>query len=103
MFTFNLVKKAKNVGGDKYEMNESFNIYFPQEISRKNGKVKETIIIEVLKEEVEGSLLFELESAAKKSGGDKYKHSESFNIYFPQSISRENGKAVSKLYVVVKD
>lgn len=36
---FTLVQKAKRSGGDKYksDTNESFVIYVPQTISRKNG------------------------------------------------------------------
>jgi hypothetical protein len=31
-------KKAKKSGGDKYTINENFNVYVPQRISRKNGQ-----------------------------------------------------------------
>lgn len=46
---FKLVQKAKSSGGDKYvsETNENFNIYFPQDISRTDGKVHEKLKITV--------------------------------------------------------
>ena len=48
-------------------------------------------------------LVFKLVAAAKKSGGDKYvcETDESFVIYFPQSISRENGKAKEKITIKI--
>jgi len=48
-FTFVLEKEAKSKGGDKYvcESNPEFNIYIPQNISRKEGKVSPKLIITV--------------------------------------------------------
>ena len=47
---FNITKKAKSNGGDKYTCtdDETFSIYFPQTISRTSqGDVKDTIIISI--------------------------------------------------------
>lgn len=49
-YTFKLTQKAKSKGGDKYECDEieNFNIYVPQEISRKNGEgPKKTLTISI--------------------------------------------------------
>ena len=44
---FKLVKPAKSKGGDKYQCTtkEDFMIYLPQEISRKNGKTRDSVTI----------------------------------------------------------
>lgn len=47
-------------------------------------------------------VIFKLEQKARKSGGDKYiaEHDESFNVYFPQAVSRDgNGKPLEKIVV----
>jgi len=48
-FTFKLKKEAKKSGGDRYSCEEilGWDIYFPQQISRLVGKVREKIEIEV--------------------------------------------------------
>jgi hypothetical protein len=49
-YTFTLTKKAKSKGGDCYNCSdiENFNIYVPQEISRKNGtEPKKTLTITI--------------------------------------------------------
>lgn len=49
---FMLDKKAKKSGGDKYvcKTDESFIVYFPQAISRKDGQVLERLWFDVVKE-----------------------------------------------------
>ena len=49
VLVFNLEKKAKSSGGDKYvcETQPEFNIYVPQNISRDNGKNHETLQITI--------------------------------------------------------
>lgn len=39
-FTFKLLQAAKKTGGDKYvcETDDTFVVYFPQSVSRKDGK-----------------------------------------------------------------
>jgi len=50
---FNLVKKAKSVGGDRYEaekvsqLGKPWTVWFPQEISRKTGESIKQIIITI--------------------------------------------------------
>lgn len=49
-YTFKLTKKAKSGGGDRYDCSdiENFNIYVPQEISRKNRtEPKKTLTITI--------------------------------------------------------
>jgi hypothetical protein len=48
-FVFNLEKKAKSSGGDKYvcETQPEFNIYVPQTISRENGKTHDILHITI--------------------------------------------------------
>lgn len=38
-----LVKAARKSGGDRYESEDGFVIYIPQEISRSNGKPAPTV------------------------------------------------------------
>ena len=46
-------------------------------------------------------LFFTLENKAKNAGGDKYvcTTNPTFNIYFPQTISRVGGKSIDRLKV----
>ena len=47
--TFTLVQKAKKAGGDKYQCDsiETFVIYIPQTISRKDGEVRDELAINI--------------------------------------------------------
>jgi hypothetical protein len=49
---FKLEKQARSGGGDKYlaEGNDKFNIYFPQAISRVDGKVRDEIVVDISEE-----------------------------------------------------
>ena len=49
------------------------------------------------------TLLFKLEKKAKSSGGDKYvcETQPEFNIYVPQTISRDKGKTHDILHITI--
>jgi len=53
--TFVLKKVAKGRGGDKYvcSTDSTFNIYFPQNVSRRGGEAQEELSIQIKTEEVE--------------------------------------------------
>lgn len=48
-------------------------------------------------------LIFKLEKKAKSAGGDKYvcESQPEFNIYVPQSISRDKGKTHDILHITI--
>jgi len=49
-FNFELVKPAKNLGGDRYSTvlgNKEWTVYFPQEISRPSGRPAHDIEVSV--------------------------------------------------------
>jgi hypothetical protein len=49
------------------------------------------------------NLVFKLEKKAKSAGGDKYvcETQPEFNIYVPQTISRDNGKTHDTLHITI--
>lgn len=103
---FQLSQKAKNKGGDKYicSTNPDFSIYFPQLISRSiNPEPIQEINLNIHKENVPDSIVFNLAQTAKSKGGDKYicTTNPDFNIYFPQLISRIDNVPVNELFVEI--
>jgi len=49
-------------------------------------------------------LIFVLTTPAKKSGGDKYtcETNPDFIVYFPQTISRQDGKPKTKIIMTIQ-
>jgi hypothetical protein len=130
-YDFKLEKAAAKVGGDKFVCVSlpTFSIYFPQAISRGDNKAAySSIKIRIIKGKSlsppsvatddalpptpapatitaanEASYVFELEKKAAASGGDKYecKTLPTFNIYFPQAISRRGEQVYDSLILVI--
>lgn len=103
-FTFNLDKKAKSAGGDKYTSSSidwlDGSIYVPQTLSRTtNEEVYPTLLLET---HSQSGYNFTLKQKAKKVGADRYYNEElSFDMYIPQTISRKNGVALDSIRVSI--
>lgn len=114
--TLHLVKPASGGGGDKYNIDDGFDIYIPQVFSRVGKLPRRTISLEIYpsltleeqsEEDSENFLRVEckLEKPAKKGGGDRYQgviEGENFTVYLPQTYSRISGKTRPAFEFVLK-
>lgn len=91
----NFVNHAVGGGGDKYNVEDGFDIWVPQILSRKGSSPMKTMHLQIHSTSSKSSIHCKLEKGASTfSGSDRYQGHvgrDKFTVYVPQPYSRLNG------------